>query len=503
MQEQLNITEFPKVECKKYDKILKRLNPKSVTLVFPSAHINSPASMFGHTFLRINSGYNSKLLSFAINYAADANPNKTNGVTFAIKGLTGGYFGKYSLLPYYEKLKEYRDTEQRDIWEYDLNLNEKEVLKMVQHIWELNNTHSYYYFFTENCSYNMLWFIESARPSINLRKYFNYQVLPLETVHVAKEEGLIVKTHYRASKRTKILEYEQLIDLKYIYLVKDILNSKIKIETILENKEINKQQKRYILEVSIELLEYSFTKNDMQKEEFIKLFHTLSKARATLGLGKKLTLQTPNNPLDSHRSIKISSGVSMRDKTEVGLLGIRPAYHGLDDSSYGFLRGTQIEFLNLALLYSDKKIAVDSFTLLSIASFAQSSLFIDAFSWRMRIGFDRNSSEEDDNSFIGTLGSGFSWGNKYGYTYIMIDPFLYGSKELSSAIGGSVGVVIDSSDFMHTNMELTKHYYDNGEHQLLMKFSQNFRTSQNTQVQFKYDYKKKFESFGIFFNYYF
>src|SRR5690606_8833678 len=139
---ELGIIDFPKDECKKYNTIIKRLNPKSVTLVFPSAHINSPASMFGHTFLRINSQYDSKLLSYAVNYAADANPDKENGVVFAIKGLFGGYFGKYSLLPYYDKLKEYRDSEQRDIWEYDLDLTQEETLKMVRHIWELNDTHS-------------------------------------------------------------------------------------------------------------------------------------------------------------------------------------------------------------------------------------------------------------------------------------------------------------------------------------------------------------------------
>jgi len=99
LKDRLDIKKFPEVSCDEYDSILKRLNPKSATLVFPSAHINSPASMFGHTFLRINSGYKSKLLSYAINYAADANPDTENGVLFAIKGLFGGYYGRYSLLP--------------------------------------------------------------------------------------------------------------------------------------------------------------------------------------------------------------------------------------------------------------------------------------------------------------------------------------------------------------------------------------------------------------------
>ena len=57
LKEQLNIKDFPQVSCKEYQKVLKRLDPKSATIIFPAAHINSPASMFGHTFLRINSSY--------------------------------------------------------------------------------------------------------------------------------------------------------------------------------------------------------------------------------------------------------------------------------------------------------------------------------------------------------------------------------------------------------------------------------------------------------------
>lgn len=89
LKERLDLQDLPKVECQEYESLKKRVDPLSVTMVFPSAHINSPASMFGHTFLRLNSSYNSRLLSYAINYAADADPKKENGVLFAIKGSLG------------------------------------------------------------------------------------------------------------------------------------------------------------------------------------------------------------------------------------------------------------------------------------------------------------------------------------------------------------------------------------------------------------------------------
>jgi len=489
LQEKLNIDNFPAVECREYDDTLERLNPKSATLVFPAAHINSPASMFGHTFLRINSAYKSRLLSYAINYAADANPDDTNAAAFAVKGLFGGYFGKYSLLPYYEKLKEYRDTEQRDIWEYDLNLNEEEVLRMTRHIWELNGTQSDYYFFTENCSYNMLWLIELARPSIHLREYFHFEVIPLETVHAAKAEGLISEVQYRASKRSILLKYDELLEDKYLGLPRKLVDKEIKLQNIVSDENIPLQQKQYILEASIEFLEYSFSKNDMEKEEYIEFFHNLSKERASLGKGERLHIKTPQDPIESHRAIRVTTGIGSREGKAIGFLGLRPAYHDLEDSNYGFLRGTQIEFLNLELSYSEDEVKLEDATILSIVSLAQRSEFFDSLSWRTKFAFDRNYMDNETN-FIATIGAGYSWGNELAYTYVMIDPLFYVADEFVAGVGGSLGLVIDKYDFMSTNIEVTRRYYDSGDEQNLAKVTQSFRLSQNFQLKFKYDYKE-------------
>ena len=489
LKEHLDGIEFPEVHCDEYDKVLKRLNPKSATLVFPSAHINSPASMFGHTFLRINSAYNSKLLSYAVNYAADADPSKENGALFAIKGLFGGYFGKYSLLPYYDKLKEYRDSEQRDIWEYDLNLSEEEVLKMVRHIWELNETHSYYYFFTQNCSYNMLWFLEAARPELDLRSYFSFQVIPLETVHATKAEGVIKEDFYRPSKRTTHLVYEKLIHKEYRELTLKLAASDIDV-AFLDASKIPLEQKRYILEASIELLEYDYSKSKIDKETYLKRFHNLSKARAALGTGEKIVIKTPPNPIESHQAIRASFGVGVREGKSVGFLGLRPAYHSLEDSGYGFLRGTQIEFLSLELSSDKHKLSLEDATILSIVSIAQRSDFFDNLSWRTKFGWDRNSLDNSAH-FIGTVGAGFSWGNEFGYTYIMADPLFYHDSRFKSAIGGSVGFVLDKWRATSTKIELTQRYYDTGEIQNIFEFSQGFRLSQNLQLRLDYDYKER------------
>ena len=491
LKEKLHGDDFPKAECKEYNKILERVDPKSTTLVFPAAHINSPASMFGHTFLRINSSYNSKLLSYAINYAADANPDTENGVVFAIKGLVGGYYGLYSLLPYYEKLKEYRDSEQRDIWEYDLNLTQAETMQMFRHIWELNGTHSYYYFFTQNCSYNMLWLLEVARPSLELRKHFTYEVIPLETVHVVKDAGIVSDKHYRPSKRTKLLKYEKLLNEKYQELPIKLVEAKINSRDIVNNNSIDIDQQRYILESAVEYLEYQYSRGKIKKEQYLDLFHAMTTARAKLGITKPLQIVTPPNPIDGHRAVRAQLGVGSRDGNLVTFLGIRPAYHDLQDSAYGFLRGTQIEFLNLLASKSKKKTKLEEATIISIVSIAQRSLFFKNFSWRTKIGWD-NDFLTRDPTFSLRVGAGFSWGNDFGFVYIMSDPLAYQDSKFHSGVGASFGLKIDKyKENFNLNFEITQRVYDNGYDQILLHASSGIRITQNSQIVLKYDYKEK------------
>ena len=485
LQEHLGMEELPNVECKEYERLLERLAPRSVTLVFPAAHINSPASMFGHTFLRINSKYKSPLLAYAINYAAEADAKKENTVLFAIRGVLGGYYGKYSLQPYYEKLREYRDTEQRDIWEYDLDFDEEETLRMVRHIWELNGTASYYYFFTENCSYNMLWLMEVARPSVHLREKFIYHVIPLESVHAA--EQIIKSKNYRASKRSKLLAYEKEIDPENISFVKELVEDKKN----LNMDGVSLEQKRLIYEAALEFLESSYSKNSMDKEEYLERFHSLTKARASLGMGKSVNIQTPPNPLLGHRAIRTTLGAGERDGEKIGFLGIRPAYHDIKDSSVGFMRGTQIEFLNLLFSYdAQNKLEVENATLLSIVSFAQRSEFYNSLSWRANAGWNRDSLSDKAN-FGTSVGGGYSFGNEYGYIYLMLDPFFYADNGLVGGVGGSLGAAFDRSTFMSTNIELTERYYAQGEQQSLVDFTQSFRASKNLQLQLNYNYKER------------
>lgn len=447
LEQELNTT-FGEGKCHDYETLVAKMDPQKVTLVFPSAHINSPASMFGHTFLRIDSSMESKMISYAINYAAHT--DETNGLLFAYKGLFGGYYGYYSMLPYYEKLKEYRDSESRDVWEYDLNLTHDEVMAMVRHIWELQRINSWYYFFDENCSYHMLWLTEIARASTHLRDHFFYYVIPPDTVRAFEEEGLVGQKHYRPSKRTKLLAYEDQLSPKALRAVKSLSAGEMN-SASLTSMNLSDQERRFTLEAAAELVEYEYIEGKIPKDVYSARYHSLLSERAVLGLGETLYIPLKANPDSSHRSARIELSQGWFENRSPLLIGWRPAFHDLRENDTGHLSGAQIEFLDTLVGVDDEKIILEKLTVLSLASIAPVSHFFKPFSWRMKSGWDRDYGG-DRLSFVTRVGAGTSVGNDKLFGYVLSEP------EVRLGFNADIGMGFSGGGGMNWNTRMKTHF---------------------------------------------
>lgn len=453
LEHELNVS-FGEGECSEYETLLKKLDPQKVTLVFPSAHINSPASMFGHTFLRIDSKMESKLMSYAINYAAQT--EETNGLLFAYKGLFGGYYGYYSMLPYYEKLKEYRDSESRDVWEYDLNLTPDEVLMMVRHIWELQRINSQYFFFDENCSYHMLWLAEIARPRVRLRDHFTYYVIPPETVRAFEEEELVKQKHFRPSKRTKLLAYEKVLNDSGIKTAKALASGEASAISPLGD-----QQGRYALEAAAELVEHDYIGGKLSKEEYAKRYHALLSRRAALGAGESLLIAQKSNPDTAHRAARVEIAQAWYENRSPLLIGWRPAFHDLSEDDTGHLSGAQIEFMDTRIGIDDKRVSLEKLTLLSLASITPVSHFFRPFSWRMKSGWDRDYGG-DHLSFVTRVAAGTSIGNDQVFGYVLSEPEVRLGFNPDIGLGLTMGTAVNWPGRMKSRIEAGHIFYLDG-----------------------------------------
>lgn len=450
LEQELNVS-FGDGECHTYDALVAKMDPQKVTLVFPTAHINSPASMFGHTFLRIDSSMDSKLMSYAINYAAQT--DETNGITFAYKGLFGGYYGFYSMLPYYEKLKEYRDSESRDVWEYDLNLTHDEVMAMVRHIWELQRINSWYFFFDENCSYHMLWLAEIARPSVRLREHFTYHVIPPQTVRAFEDEGMLSTKHFRPSKRTKLLAYEKQLTPSSIQAAKALASGDIEVQ-----EKAFGPEDRNTLEAAAELVEYEYIAGKLIKEVYAKRYHELLTKRAGLGQGEILPIKPKPNPDTAHHAARISVAQGWFDQRSPVLIGWRPAFHDLSEDDTGHLGGAQIEFLDVQVGIDHNKLSLEKLTVLSLASITAVSHFFKPFSWRMKSGWDREYGT-DRLSFVTRVGAGAAIGDDRVFGYFLSEPEVRLGFNADTGIGFTAGCGLNLGYRMKTLIEGGKIFY--------------------------------------------
>ncbi len=386
----LSLDNLPDVPCVEYDNMRAYLNPKHLSIIFPSAYFNSPASLFGHTFLLIEGDFDSRLLAYSLNFAARADEQNENGFVFALRGLLGLYEGYYTMLPYYETLKNYKDTESRDIWEFRLNMSEHEVLRAFEHIWELREIYSDYFFFDENCSYNLLWILEAARPDLQLRNAFTYHVIPPETLFVLDENGLLGEMNYRPSKRTVLGLYTSRLDFTEIATLRALADGSLQPETLRGNTENDS----LLLEAALELNEYNYIARKHTKENYTQIAHNLGKARSKLGASPPMVAPILASPLSAHRSARMFLGMLHKDggqSSNALAAEVRVAYHDRSESDRGLLAGTQIEFVRLMLSYQhfqshSDRVRVEELALLSLASFVPHSKLFSPFSYRLFLG---------------------------------------------------------------------------------------------------------------------
>lgn len=401
-----------------YRNNIKKTNYDVAHLIFPTAYMNNPASMYGHTFLNISSSKEKSILAKSIDYSALTETN--SGLAFAVKGLVGSYKGYFSNQPYYKRIKEYSNLSQRDIWEYELDLNHEEITKIVYHLVELEKLYSNYFFFDENCSYNLLHLIEIARPSVKLTDNFILASVPSDTIKAVNKEGLIKKSNYRPSLATKIkFRASKLSDMQVTKVKKFVETNDPNFKDHL--KQIEGEEKMLSLDLATEYLQYKRSNNEVSQKQFAKQFVLLLRERSKLSKQgiKELKIPEASNPIDSHDSKRISLGFGTKDDETFFSFKFRPVYHSLIDYAEGKLEGATINFFPTSFNYQKdprgkKKLKLDHFHLFEIVSLVPRHELLKSKSYKISIGAvgynNKNQEHRQAFSLDAGMGSAISLG---------------------------------------------------------------------------------------------
>ena len=507
---------LPVPECRRFSEIVEQIKPASVTLIFPTAHINGPASMFGHTLLTIDTESQSRLLAYAINYSAFT--RDTMGPIFAFKGLFGFYPGYFSMLPYYGKLQEYNDIEQRDIWEYPLNLSGEEIKRLLMHLLEMDSIYSDYYFFDENCSYNLLFLLDVARPSVHLTDQLPLWVIPIDTIRKVKENGLTTGAIYRPSRATKIKYLASLLPEGNQEFARDMAEGKAAPDRLLEEK-IEPGRKILISDLAGEHLQYLNSQKKLTPAEFQERFRKILRARSLLGgAEEEYRIPPPGKPDEGHLSNRLSLGVGVHQGRLFEEVGIRPAYHDLLDNDRGYVEGAQIIFADAALRYysSDRKLLLQKLDIIDAVSLSPRDLFFQPFSWKIKTGLLQKTGNDGQDHLVYQLnpGGGVSYKvNKASLLYFLGETDLdYGGGmegRYAVGIGASAGLLSNLTEAWKVHLYTRETYYALGgrHNEWEAGLQQNFALTTNTSLRADVSVSRVYEfnriTAGLFWNLFF
>jgi len=401
---------LPEQPCPRFSQWMTTLNPGGVTLIFPAAFLNNPASMFGHTLLRIDArdqDEKTRLLAYTVSYAAAT--TEKNGLAFAIKGIFGGYRGYFSILPYYIKVNQYSDLESRDIWEYQLNLNEHEIDQLLRHVWELRLTYFDYFFFDENCAYHLLSLLEVARPEIKLTENFRFWAIPSETVrYVTENSGMLKNVVYRPALSTRLMDRLQKMDPQYYDLALDFVDGNLQ-PTDEAFLRLPENDRANLLEFSSEYIEYRQAVDKRTLNGYGDRAFELLQARSQMSADAAPDIiKVPDiRPDTGHKSGRASLGVGYQEDA-FAEFAWRPAYHDLLDPAGGYVPGSQIKFFSVrARDYDDQRdLRLEELMFLDIESLSPRDKFFKPHSWKVKAGVVRKNLPHEHSLLAGLVNAG-------------------------------------------------------------------------------------------------
>jgi hypothetical protein len=401
---------LPEQPCRRFHEWRDALDPANITLIYPAAYLNNPASMFGHTLLRIDATgqtEETRLLAYGASYAAAT--AERNGLAFAFRGIFGGYKGVFSIAPYYKQVAKYSDLENRDIWEYELEFNAEEREQMIRHLWELGAVYFDYYFFDENCAYHLLSLFDAVRPSLDLSGEFPLWAIPSDTVRaVARYPGLVKKIVYRPSNSTTVKSRLKEMSPADSALALKLVRGEIAPDAA-EVRRLPDYEHARVLELGFDYANYLRLSGKDPANELSGRARKLLLARSSIAADiPPFIVPTPSvRPDQGHETARLGLSGGFDDGRLYQKLQYRPAYHDLLDPPAGYTSGAELRFFDLTLRQDEgDSLRLDNFTPLAIRSLSPRDDYFKPISWKVDVGIRRQELPDRRHGILLTQGEG-------------------------------------------------------------------------------------------------
>lgn len=418
--------EIPDTRCPELEKWLAQRNYQSLWLVFSSWYPDNPASMFGHTFLRFQrADRQSDLLDDAVNFGAAV--GDSDDPFYAIKGLMGGYFGRFSMMPYHLKINEYNNVESRDLWEYRISTNPEQIRRIALSLWEVGSHGVDYYYLDENCSWIMLKVLENGDPSWDFMPEIKFWVVPIDTVRwalmspqldIVRQSRISMQQRFR--QRYALLGNDGRKQFQRLVAMAGSGNdaSRIPISDVEMLRGVNGPiEQRRLADAMLDWVDYKDSSGLVKREGFSELRKRLLSVRSTLAGPPDVLqpLQPADDPALGHGTTHVRFGaVRQPDGGIYNALSWTPALHELMAAPPGYADGLEIVMFRMGAWWDHHtdSLIMNDFGLLRIRALNPWDPATKPVSWKVDLGFTTDgvcpSRARGCQKFSGSGGRGYA-----------------------------------------------------------------------------------------------
>lgn len=468
---------LPEYECPRYKKWSYSGKVQSISLIFATGYLGSPASYFGHPLLKFNLSSelsSTNLLDPALNYGA-LTPDKENPFVYAFKGLFGGYDGGFTHQFFFYNNHNYSETELRDMWEYELDLTKEQVELIVSHTWELLGNKFTYLFLYDNCASRMAQLLEFVIDQPLLPRHVPYAIphTVFERLASAKKADgapIVTRISRIPSRQTRLNEkYISLSDEEKTIVSEIVFNLVSLQKDDFQNLSVEKKNK--VLETLFDYYSFREVDDKAENKKYQETKRQLLAERLKLP-PQKLSWKEAEVYPPSEGQRAVLSRLSYFQSRIFGTgveLRLRPAYYDFLSLEIGRLSNASLSIFDLKLAAADNHVWVRQMDFIGIETLniSQTGLPGDGgFAWNFKAGVE-SLDLSCTSCLIFRIDSGIGKAaqiNKWGAIYGMIEGRIQ-TPALESgtlALTPRLGALISFSEKWKSHLLVGRRTYING-----------------------------------------
>ncbi len=482
--EELNIDKgsLPNIECKDFDEYINKISAKKIYISYASENILSPMSMMGHMFIKIV-GFDKitkNETNNALSYYANFDKNNETAFEFYFKSLFIKSNGTFNITPYRQKLIEYNDIGSRNIYDYELNLNQNQIEYLIYHIWELKGINVPYNFINHNCGAATIKLLSVVDERFNSAIDKSWAT-PVDILKKIYSKGLISNIIVFPSDAYKIQMFKNnFSNNDYIVIKNFIFKNDYK-------KILDSNRKNELLFMSDISSGNYLLKNKITNERYKEIQNFVYKnfdGMDSIDLEQKTKINI-NSPFSSAVSLRAG-----KYKTNNGInISFYPAYRNIEDDNSQYFNDFSLNLLNINSFIDLKqdKFVIKNFDLINVKSIIPSLYILPSFSFNLKTGY-QDSYEKYNNhgDFVAEIGLGKSYSYKDIFTPYLIMNAGFFKKPYIKLDGGIIFKI------RNNKLIISYNYFIQNNRQLEYTFSasENIYLNDRLSLNFTYEYNK-------------